>query len=231
VNRQTQEDAVARGVGEDDAVGDAPGARHSVRLRQQFGEIDVYLFDQLLKGRFDACRRILDAGCGSGRNLVYFLRTGFDVFAADRDAAAVRDVRALARELAPSLPPDHVQLVELDALPWPDESMDAVLASAVLHFATDERHFGRVLDELWRVLARGGLFWARLASSIGIEGRVHVLQGRRARLPDGTERFLVDEGFLLQLAQRLGAELVEPIKTTNVQNLRAMTTWCVRKPT
>lgn len=201
----------------------------SAELRQQFGEIDIYLFDQLLKGRFDASTRILDAGCGSGRNLIYFLRHGFEVFAIDRDSRAVATVRALAAELAPGTPSDNFQVAEVDALPWPAQSMDAVLSSAVLHFAADELYFERMLLEMWRVLRPGGFFFARLASSIGLEERIQVTEGRRARLPDGTERFLVDEALLLHYAQQLGAEVVEPIKTTNVQNLRAMTTWCLRR--
>ena len=46
------------------------------RLRAQFGAIDVYLFDQLLRGAIRPGMRVLDAGCGSGRNLVYLLREG-----------------------------------------------------------------------------------------------------------------------------------------------------------
>jgi tellurite methyltransferase len=202
----------------------------SAELRHLFGEVDIYLFDQLLKGRFDACTRILDAGCGSGRNLIYFLRSGFDVFAADRDPKAVAAVRALAAELAPRLAPDSFQVAEVDSLPWPDRSMDAVLSSAVLHFAADGPHFERMLREMWRVLRPGGMLFARLASSIGLEDRVRWNEGRRARLPDGTERFLVDEALLQHYTERLGAALLDPIKTTNVQNLRAMTTWCLRKP-
>ncbi|MDH3217131.1 MAG: methyltransferase domain-containing protein [Candidatus Krumholzibacteria bacterium] len=56
-----------------------------VNIRDWFGEIDIYLFDQILKGRFDKSRRELDVGCGDGRNLIYFMRSGFDVFAIDQD--------------------------------------------------------------------------------------------------------------------------------------------------
>lgn len=201
----------------------------SAELRAQFGDIDIYLFDQLLRGRFDRCTRVLDVGCGQGRNLVYLLQRGFEVFASDRDRSAVAAVRALARKLAPQLPADNIQVAEVDALPWGDATMDAVLSSAVLHFAEDEVHFERMVLEMWRVLGPGGLFFARLASSIGLADRVEWRQGRRAQLPDGTERFLVDEAMLLEYSQRLGGELVDPVKTTNVQNLRAMTTWCLRK--
>jgi len=47
--------------------------------------------------------------------------------------------------------------------------------------------------------------------------------------PDGSEAYLVDEGRLLAATARLGAELVDPIKTTNVQGLRCMTTWVLRR--
>lgn len=200
----------------------------SAELRQEFGEIDIYLFDQLLRGRFDRRRRVLDAGCGAGRNLPYFLRRGFDVRAADADAAAVRSVRQLAALLNPELPPDQFHCGSLDALPWKDGSADAVICSAVLHFARDETEFAGMLEEMWRVLVPGGLFFARLATSIGLERRLSSATGR-VRLPDGSERFVVDERTLLAWTSRLGGRLADPLKTTNVQNTRCMTTWVVEK--
>jgi tellurite methyltransferase len=201
----------------------------SAALREQFGDIDIYLFDQLLRGRFDGVRTVLDAGCGGGRNLVYLLRGGYEVHGVDRDARSVQRVRGLAAELAPGLPPENFQVAEVDAMPFADAAMDAVISSAVLHFAADEAHFARMVGEMWRVLRPGGLLFARLASSIGIETRVRPLGGGRHHLPDGSERFLVDEAGLLARTEALGGVLLDPIKTTNVQNLRAMTTWCVRK--
>ena len=206
-----------------------PAAPPSAALRQAFGDIDIYLFDQLLRGRFDGVRTVLDAGCGGGRNLVWLLRSGFDVFAVDRDARAVERVRRLAAELAPGLPAENVRVAEVDALPFADAGMDAVISSAVLHFAADATHLGRMVDEMWRVLRPGGLLFARLASSIGIEARVQPVGNGRYRLPDGSDRFLVDEAALLARTEALGGVLLDPIKTTNVQNLRAMTTWCLRK--
>ena len=202
-----------------------PGAE----LRASFGEIDIYLFDQILKGRFDRRRRVLDAGCGDGRNLVYLLRNGFTCYAIDRDPRAVQRVRALATQLAPALPDSHFQVGELDRLPWGDNSMDAVICSAVLHLAEDAAHFGRLVEDMWRVLAPDGLFFARLASNIGIEAQVGRAAGLRVRLPDGSDRFVVDQAMLLEWTDRLGGSLTDPIKTTNVQQERCMTTWCVLK--
>jgi hypothetical protein len=81
---------------------------------------------------------------------------------------------------------------------------------------------------MWRILAPGGLFFARLATSIGLERHIASTTGR-VRLPDGSERFLVDERTLLNWTSMLGATLADPLKTTNVQNLRCMTTWVMEK--
>lgn len=194
-----------------------------------FGTIDIYLFDQLLKGRFVPGMRILDAGCGSGRNLPYFLRHGFDVCAVDAEPSALAEVRALAAALAPTLPPTNFRVEALEALSFAEGEFDVVIASAVLHFARDGGHFEAMVRELWRVLRPGGLFFARLASSIGLESRILPRGGGRYHLPDGSDRFLVDEALLGALAAALGAIAVEPLKTVNVENLRCMTTWCLRK--
>ncbi len=200
----------------------------SAELQAQFGAIDIYLFDQLLKGSFDDRRRVLDAGCGSGRNLPYFLQRGFELFAIDSDPASVAVVRSLLARLAPSIPEANIVAGRVDAMPWQDASMDVVICSAVLHFADDEAHFYRMVHEMWRVLAPEGLFFARLASSIGIEPLLPAASGRM-RLPDGSERFVVSERMLLDLNARLGAVALEPLKTTNVQNQRSMTTWVIEK--
>ena len=197
-------------------------------LRRAVGEIDIYLFDQILRGRFDGVRTILDAGCGGGRNLVWFLANGYDVHALDGDPAAVEATRALFARLAPGLPPSNVQQGALDQLPWPDASMDAVLSSAVLHFASDDQQFERMLREQWRVLRPGGLLFARLASSTGLERVLPRLTGR-VRLPDGSDRYVVSEEVLLTWTEALDGELLDPIKATNVQGLRSMTTWTMRK--
>jgi SAM-dependent methyltransferase len=200
-------------------------------LDAEFGSIDIYLFDQLLRGRITRRDRILDAGCGGGRNLVYLLRSGFDVSGVDADPDAIRDVRALAAELAPTLTPDRFRAEPLERLSFPDAFATVVISSAVLHFAQDDAQFDAMLSGTWRALAPGGMLFCRLASSIGIESRIERLgsAGRRYRLPDATTRYLVDEPFLVERTRALGGQLLDPIKTTVVQDQRAMTTWVVRK--
>jgi tellurite methyltransferase len=200
----------------------------SAELESEFGGIDIYLFDQLLRGRFDRRPRVVDAGCGSGRNLPYFLRHGFDVRAVDADATLVRSVRQLVGALNPALPLSQIHCGPIESLPWADGSADAVICSAVLHFARNEQEFAAMLEEMWRLLAPGGLFFARLATSIGLERHLSSATGR-VRLPDGSERFVVDQQTILAWTSHLGGRLIDPIKTTNVQDQRCMTTWVMEK--
>ncbi|MGE3840561.1 MAG: class I SAM-dependent methyltransferase [Vicinamibacterales bacterium] len=201
-----------------------PG-RTSERLRAAFGDVDIYLFDQLLKGRFDRRRRVLDAGCGDGRNLVYLRQQGFECVGVDREPGTIARARR-----DPSLPTTRAGwiLAELDALPFGPHSFDAVICSAVLHFARDGTHFIGMVREVWRVLRPDGLLLARLASNIGLEAAIGP-GGRRTRLPDGSDRFVVDEAMLLTLTDDLNATLCDPIKTTVVSGQRCMTTWCLEK--
>jgi tellurite methyltransferase len=198
-------------------------------LQQLYGNIDIYLFDQLLKGRFDACAKVLDAGCGGGRNLVYFLQNGHEVYGIDPNPEAIAAIRMLAKELAPRIPAKNFTVAKAEELPFKPQTFDLVICSAVLHFAADSNHFDAMLRSMWDTLKPGGYFFARLASDIGIEKLVLPLGNSRYALPDGSERFLVNEQILLEYTEDMGGQLVEPIKTTNVQNLRCMTTWCLQK--
>src|SRR6476646_10012039 len=106
-------------------------------LKNQLGEIDIYFFDQLLRGRIAPGMRILDAGCGFGRNLIYLLRQGYEVFAVDRDTQSVDHVRQLAATLAPNLPAANFRAEAVESMSFPDALADVVISSAVLHFARD----------------------------------------------------------------------------------------------
>jgi SAM-dependent methyltransferase len=196
-------------------------------VQEQFGQIDIYVFDQILRGNIAPGMTVLDAGCGYGRNLVHLLRESCQVFAIDEDAEGVEHVRKLSDSLGAGLPAENFQVGQLDQMPFPDALADVVLCCAVLHFARDEDHFRAMLAELWRVVKPGGMLFCRLGSRIGMDfERV----GRNIfELGDGSHWFLVDEDMLLDLTEEMGAVLVDPLKTTIVQDLRCMTTWVLRK--
>jgi tellurite methyltransferase len=198
-------------------------------LQEQFGNIDIYLFDQLLKGRVAPGMRIVDAGCGGGRNLIYLLREGYEVYGADMDEQSIERLQSFAKKFAPALPSSNFRAERVEQMSFEDGFADVVISNAVLHLASDDTQFEAMLQGSWRVLRPGGLLFCRVATTIGMEDRFVHIQGRRFRSPDGAERYLLDEKLLNAITERLNGELIEPLKTTVVQNQRAMTTWVLRK--
>jgi len=196
-------------------------------LEEQFGQIDIYVFDQILRGNIGAGMRVLDAGCGYGRNLVYLLREGAEIFALDANAEGVEHVRRLAAELNPELPAENFRVGAIERMDFPDGFADVVICNSVLHFARDEQHFLAMVEELWRVLRPGGMLFVRLGSRIGME--FERVRGNVYRIGDGSEWFLVDESALMKMTAEMGAVMVDPLKTTVVQDYRCMTTWVLRK--
>jgi SAM-dependent methyltransferase len=200
-------------------------------VQEQFGQIDIYLFDQILRGNISPGMRVVDAGSGGGRNIQYLLREGYDVFGVDVSAEAVAAVRKMASEIAPGLPNDNFQVAAVEAMPFADEFADVVVCHSVLHFARDEAQLQAMVRGLWRVLRPGGILFCRLASTIGaVQGMAfEPMGGRRFRMSHGAEWLLVDEALLMELTRGLDGELVDPLKTTVVHGQRCMTTWVVKK--
>jgi SAM-dependent methyltransferase len=199
----------------------------AMNIQEQFGQIDIYVFDQILRGNIAPGMRVLDAGCGYGRNLVHLLRVGCEVFAVDASAEAVKHVRALAAELASDLPDGNFRVSPIEKMEFPDDFADVVICNSVLHFARDEAHFLAMLEELWRVVRPGGMLFCRLGSRIGMN--FERLRGNIFRINDGSVWFLVDEAALMKMTQQMNAVMVDPLKTTIVQDHRCMTTWVLRK--
>jgi SAM-dependent methyltransferase len=196
-------------------------------IQEQFGQIDIYVFDQILRGNITSGMCVLDAGCGYGRNLVHLLRDGCEVFALDADHNGVEHVRSLATILAPQLPEENFRVGAIEHMEFPDDFADVVICNSVLHFARDEQQFLAMVEELWRVLRPGGMLFCRLGSRIGME--FEQILGHVYRIGDGSEWFLVDEAVLLRMTAQMDGILVDPLKTTIVQDYRCMTTWVVRK--
>lgn len=199
----------------------------SLSVQEQFGQIDIYVFDQILRGNITHEMRVLDAGCGYGRNLVHLLREGCEIFALDESREAVEHVRSLSASLETGLPAENFQVGLIEKMPFPDSSADVVICNSVLHFARDEDHFEEMLAEMWRVLRPGGMLFCRLGSRIGMD--FEPVGDNRYVIGDGSEWYLVDEEMLLELTEGMNAILVDPLKTTIVQDYRCMTTWVLRK--
>jgi len=192
---------------------------------QQLGQIDIYLIDQIMKGRYqNPFEKILDAGCGPGRNLDWFLENGFDIFGIDRN-------RENIDQLLVKYPkqPKRFILGELDAIPFPDQHFDHIISSAVLHFAASRNHFFKLLDEHLRVLKTDGTLFIRLASDIGLPHKEALNQDGVFLIPDGSSRFLLTRELLGEILKSFPVRMLEPIKTTNVNDIRCMSTLMLTK--
>jgi SAM-dependent methyltransferase len=199
-------------------------------LKEQFGDIDIYLFDQLLKGRFQSCKRVADLGCGKGRNLIYFLKNGHEVYGIDNNPDAICEVQSLAAGINTKTATEQFIVGNIDRyLPFENGSFDLVICNAVLHFAKDKTHFEEMLKAAWSLLKPGGYLFARLATDIGIKNLVMPLSDGRFLLPDGSERYLLSVEMIAEYNLELNATAYEPLKTTVVDNLRSMTSWCIQK--
>ncbi|WP_420579793.1 class I SAM-dependent methyltransferase [Reichenbachiella sp.] len=198
------------------------------QLNKYLGNIDLYLLDQILKENVDPKSKILDAGCGEGRNLIYFLNHGFDVYGMDQNEEAIRMLQFIIGSNYSHYTKDRFQIGKLSKLSYNDDEFDYIICSAVLHFAQSENHFWQMIRELNRVLQPNGTLFIRMASDIGLQGHESLSDGRYS-LPDGSQRFLITEGMISTFINDYNYTRIEPVKTVNVENQRCMTTLVLKK--
>ena len=198
-------------------------------LNRLLGNVDNYLLDQLLKGRFNKDMKILDVGCGEGRNAVYFLQKNYSIFGLDPNEVAVQYCRYLAKTINPQTDIHRFQIGDGAVIPFHAAAFDAVISSAVLHFAEGHAHFWKMITEIHRILQPGGIFWMRMCTGFGnmLEESQDLGEGRYA-LPDGSERYvLLTEG--LQELERIGFRFLEAPKTVLVYGQREMGVFLMEK--
>ncbi len=182
------------------------------------GNTDIYLLDQIMKGRYAPPEVILDAGAGGGRNLHWFVQQHFKVFGTDRDPAAVEALK----QHYPQVAVDRFQVASVEALPFSDAFFHHIICCAVLHFADNEQHLEAMFSEMVRVLKPGGSLFLRVATDVGLMDKIIPLGQGRFHLPDGSDRFLLTQKMLDHLLQRHNLRLLEPFKTVLVDEVRSM---------
>jgi len=198
-------------------------------LNHLLGNIDIYLLDQILKARFDKNYKILDAGCGEGRNLIYFIKNGYKVWGIDKNADSIQMLKYLVKSLNKAYPLDRFITGNIDNLPYSDHEFDALISSAVLHFAENKKHFFSMVSEMDRVLKSGGILFARIATDIGMEQKIKPIGDGKFTLPDSSVRYLLTKDQLHDLMKDFGYEFIEPFKTVVVDDQRSMSTLVLRK--
>jgi SAM-dependent methyltransferase len=191
-------------------------------LNRLLGNVDIYLLDQILKGRFTKEMRILDAGCGEGRNAVYFIQKEYQIFGIDPNELAIQYCRYLAKSLNPEFDSHRFQVGKLEEIPFHTGSFEAVICSAVLHFAESVDNFWQMILEIHRVLKPGGIFWFRMTTAFGgILAQSQDLGEGKYALPDGSERFIFLPDYVDKL-EKIGFRLLEPMKTVLIPGQREM---------
>jgi len=193
-------------------------------IKESVGNIDIYLFDQLLKERYKSTDKILDAGCGNGRNLYWFYQNKFNIYGIDKDPRSI----AYLSTLYPNSK-GNFTISELNNIPFEDHFFDHIISNAVLHFANNTNHFEVMFGELMRVLRVNGSLFIRMTSNIGIESKINEISDGVYHIPDGSRRFLITKELIDQLMKKHHLSFLEPLKTVNVNDIRCMTTLVLKK--
>lgn len=193
-------------------------------LKNILGNLDIYLLDQIVKGRYLKENKILDAGCGSGRNMYWFYHNQFNIWALDRELSQIE----LIKNIYPDCSNQFI-VSELDKMPYSNGEFHHIICNAVLHFARNEEHFIGMMGEMLRVLKANGSIFIRMASNIGIEDLIVAEGNGIFSIPDGTQRFLLTRELLDSIMAKFNLSFLEPIKTTNVHDVRSMTTLVLQK--
>ncbi len=198
-------------------------------LNHLLGNIDLYLLDQILKARFEPHFRILDAGCGEGRNLLYFIQNGYQVWGIDKNADSIQMLKYIVKSVNRDYPQDRFVQGNIENMPYHSNEFDTIVSSAVWHFAEDKSHFLSMFQESVRVLKPGGILFARMATDRGIEDEIQPMNDEKHVLPDGSVRFLLTKSLLNEIITTYGLEFIEPFKSVVVDNQRSMSTLVLRK--
>ena len=189
-------------------------------VQELLKQTDIYLVDQIMKGRYNPSDKILEAGCGGGKNMDWFVKNDFQVYGIDQSEAAILHLKSIY----PNLEEEKLQISLVENLPFLDNYFDHIISSAVLHFAGSEDHFKEMVTEMMRVLKPGGSMFIRMTSNIGIEDKVLLLGAGNYQIPDGSMRFLLTRELVKDLKKSFQVTFLEPLKTVNVDDMRCMST-------
>lgn len=192
-------------------------------INNYFGDMDLFLMDFVLKGKIPPTGKVLDAGCGEGRNAVYFVQQGYELLGIDSDASKIRLAEYLGNNISTSRATFKTgNLRSLDS----QKSFDLILCSRVLHFSNSVQDFMQMWENLTKKLKPGGLFYLSMDSTV--ENSLGVDAGNGMyEFPDGAIRFSLTSSLYEEIKK--GFEEIEPLKTLIQNNVRAQSFVLLKK--
>jgi SAM-dependent methyltransferase len=131
---------------------------HAEAYARETGSADLRQVWRLLTERLSPRSRILDLGCGAGRDLAYFGRAGYRVIGLDYSFNLLKIARADSNQ--------RVVLGDLAMLPFATESFDAVWAVASLLHVPRQR-IRVVARDIRKILKQSGVFVASVKRGTG----------------------------------------------------------------
>ena len=212
-----------------ECYGDHYSFKKKIIMIKEIGNMDIYLLDQIMKGRILQTGKILDAGCGNGRNSEYFIRNNFDIAGIDLDEVAIQNAKEQITIWNAHFDVAHYTIADLTEIPFPDNHFDFIISSAVLHFSKDRAHFKKQFEELVRVLNRNGILFIRMTTKHTLSHLSQHLYDDVYHIPDGSTRYLLDIDYLKDLMTKNEMSLMDPLKTVNVDDQRTMAVVVLQK--
>ena len=191
------------------------------KLNSELGNIDLFLLDQLLKGRVSENDRILDAGCGEGRNLLYFLRNNYKVHAVDPNPSAIKMVQMHARTLGSTIPATNFLCTTIEESPYEAGYFDVVFCFSLLHHSTSAADFHNKVRSLLGMLKDKGTLLLKMEALKGVEDGVVQLESGLFNLPDGSSRYLMTNSDIKWITAECGMKQLEPVKIEMIENQRS----------
>jgi SAM-dependent methyltransferase len=164
-------------------------------------EISYYLLDRWKAKGFS---NFLDLGCGLGRHSLQFADAGFSVYSFDLSKEAVEGVREENKKRRLSI---QVAIGDMKHLPYPDNSMDCLLAYHVISH-TDSIGIKDIIAEIKRILKPQGEFYLSLCSKLSYSFKEAgfpqidentVIKQDADGVEDGVPHFYVDENNAIKL--------------------------------
>ncbi len=190
---------------------------------EEISGTDIYLIDQFLKNRIPRNGRVLDAGCGSGRNIQYLLKHGYNVTAFDFNPTAIEELKSRFPNQA-----EQFLVSSIGDFPF-KQKFDFIICNAVLHFANSHAHFELMFEKLLRLLSKNGVLFIRMTAAIGLPNQPKEIGKGVYLLEDGTERYLISRKQISALVKAYKLSYLEPVKSVLVEDLRSMCTLVLSK--